>query len=524
MSFHYGQATDYLDLLTKLVAFANQDSITAAAVNAGGTGYAVDDILTVAGGTATLTAQIRVTTVSSGVITGVRVENAGSYTARPTLTANAVTGGGGSGATIDLTITNGLVEVAVNAGGTGYVVGDILSVAGGTSTVTATVEVTSVASGVIDGVEVKATGTYTVDPTLTANSVTGGTGSGATMNLTMATNGWGVKLNQVYDTTERETIFRGVGSGEDGIFVGIRTYRDAGPDIFNWELAGFTGYAATDFDLQAGISPGRHDASVPLDDGGAFLPLDDDTIDYWFNVNGRRMIIVAKPTAGSGYHQAYLGFHDPFATDAELPYPILIAGSTGQRVTRFNSTRMGLGGLSDPIPKSKNIGIANGPMMFRFTDGVWYTVANRSETFNAGVDSTTSNRQASFGMLTPPGHPLSSIPSGSDPNLAVLDNENLHQWNTIFPMGATTQQLSMRSTPNTPNDDVPLFPMTLLTPPGHVEIPRQIIGQINDVLWCPVGGSSVVSEDFVTKGADIYQAFQNANKTGENDYVAIKIN
>ena len=78
--------------------------VGAVAVNSGGTAtYAVNDILTAAGGTFTRAATFRVTTVNVGVITAVELVDPGEYTVLPSMTANAVTGGGGSAATMDLT-------------------------------------------------------------------------------------------------------------------------------------------------------------------------------------------------------------------------------------------------------------------------------------------------------------------------------------------------------------------------------------------------------------------------------------
>lgn len=76
------------------------------ALNDGGTAtYAIDDILTAAGGTFTRAATFRVITVSTGVITAVELVDPGEYTVAPTpLTANPVTGGGGTVALIDLTM------------------------------------------------------------------------------------------------------------------------------------------------------------------------------------------------------------------------------------------------------------------------------------------------------------------------------------------------------------------------------------------------------------------------------------
>lgn len=75
------------------------------ALNDGGTAtYVVDEILTAVGGTFTRAATFRVTTVNTGVITGLELVDPGEYTVLPpTLTANPVSGGGGSGALVDLT-------------------------------------------------------------------------------------------------------------------------------------------------------------------------------------------------------------------------------------------------------------------------------------------------------------------------------------------------------------------------------------------------------------------------------------
>jgi len=73
-------------------------------LNSGGVAtYVVDEILTAAGGTFTRAATFRVITVSTGVITALELVDPGEYSVLPaTLTANPVTGGGGTAATVDL--------------------------------------------------------------------------------------------------------------------------------------------------------------------------------------------------------------------------------------------------------------------------------------------------------------------------------------------------------------------------------------------------------------------------------------
>ncbi len=81
----------------------------------------------------------------------------------------------------------------IEAGGTGYTVADVLTVTGGTGTKTQ-LTVSAVSSGVITAVTISRAGAYTAKPTDPTEplAVTGGTGSGATFNLT-----WGILTSEV---------------------------------------------------------------------------------------------------------------------------------------------------------------------------------------------------------------------------------------------------------------------------------------------------------------------------------------
>ena len=85
--------------------------LSTAAVVSGGSGYAVNNTITLAGGTFTTAAVLKVTSVSGGAVTGVSVQTPGSYSAPPkptqSLTVNpavaqASTSGSGTGATFKL--------------------------------------------------------------------------------------------------------------------------------------------------------------------------------------------------------------------------------------------------------------------------------------------------------------------------------------------------------------------------------------------------------------------------------------
>ncbi len=80
----------------------------------------------------------------------------------------------------------GSVVIHAAGGGSGYVVGDVLTLAGGTGTA-ATVQVLTVSSGAILTLAVKTRGAYSVTPTATSNGATGGTGTGASLDVTAIT-------------------------------------------------------------------------------------------------------------------------------------------------------------------------------------------------------------------------------------------------------------------------------------------------------------------------------------------------
>lgn len=77
----------------------------------------------------------------------------------------------------------GVTGISITSGGTGYTVGDLLVVPGAVSGLSCYIRVSSVSSGVINGIQLVARGRYAATPT-TPSSVTGGTGTGASIGLT----------------------------------------------------------------------------------------------------------------------------------------------------------------------------------------------------------------------------------------------------------------------------------------------------------------------------------------------------
>jgi hypothetical protein len=123
---------------------------------------------------------------NGGTVTAITRTAAGSgYTSIPSVAITAPTTAGGVQATATVAVF--VNAGTVSSGGTGYTNGDVLTIVGGTFVATAaTLTVTAVTVGVITAVSVSLASTYTATPTNPV-SVTGGTGSGATFNLTYGT-------------------------------------------------------------------------------------------------------------------------------------------------------------------------------------------------------------------------------------------------------------------------------------------------------------------------------------------------
>ncbi len=85
------------------------------AVAGGGAGYAVNDLLTVPGGAGNTAAVVKVTAVSSGVITAVSINVYGDYGSVPATTVTP-TGGTGTGASLTLTFAANNVTLYGDAG------------------------------------------------------------------------------------------------------------------------------------------------------------------------------------------------------------------------------------------------------------------------------------------------------------------------------------------------------------------------------------------------------------------------
>lgn len=176
-------------------------TISSVSVNNQGVEYAVGDSLFAIGGLPLFAATFLVTSVGAGGnVTGVSIVSGGNYVnngAIPSPPSNPVstaTNGEGSGCTLNLGSSSTSVQQLMTAypahQGSGYALGDLLSLSGGIPNVIATVRVialaTAAATGPVLAVEIVQRGSYQVSPgtpSPPANPVitSGGTGSGCTL-------------------------------------------------------------------------------------------------------------------------------------------------------------------------------------------------------------------------------------------------------------------------------------------------------------------------------------------------------
>ena len=96
------------------ITLISPNVVQAAAVNVGGSGYIIGDIVTVVGGVDRVPAELRVNSVAAGVITSVTVIQPGDYSTLPTNPVT-VTGGSGTLATFSLSFLQAQIPL-VSAG------------------------------------------------------------------------------------------------------------------------------------------------------------------------------------------------------------------------------------------------------------------------------------------------------------------------------------------------------------------------------------------------------------------------
>lgn len=395
---------------------------------------------------------------------------------------------------------------SVAAGGSSYVVGDVLTLSGGTFTIAAQVEVTAVSTGAVTAVRRVNDGAYTT--TITPSdpvSTTGGTGTGCTLNCTFAHNGWTPLINQAWSGSDREVLLSGEGGGTDEIFVGWRTYQSVPGNYANLELHGMTGHdAGLDWDEQPGISQGFHNGATAGERAGCYLLCSTSSIAYWISVTPYRIWGIVK--VGSAYFPFYLGWGNRFATSGEYPYPLVVSGNTSLYHDQASQSKL-TSGLVDPWRSSDGDGNTRGPMLVYMPDGTWYGVANSSS--SASARSRLGDR-----IVLPTGRP----DAVSDGAAADKFMSSTCDWGSCILQTALSGNATANLYPTPGTDDTYMLVPTVVVfwlPSPQVPV------ELDNCYWVSAFGG-MVSEDRIIENGEVYRVFQNCNRTDVYAYMAIK--
>lgn len=551
--WHTGQADGYLELLQDFSELLTSQNVATAVVAAGGSGYAVGDILGVNGGTTVggHKAAVEVLTLSGSAVATVRLARCGAYTVNPgTGASTTAETGAGTGCTITTTLgaaqwsverrSRQAVSATIAAGGTGYTVGDQLTVvlgagAQGQTGVAAVFQVTTAGFGVVTAVSLVTAGNYEVMPPNPV-LVTGGTGSGCQLNITSTT----------ASGQDQVLVLEGTASGGfEAPIVAIETYQDVDQfigtrPVRNWALFGLVNFnASLALHEQVNISTGHDIAagngdfltrgvpSIPLKETDASYPLT-----FWFSWNGRRIIGIVHTTDSTPVHHYpsfYLGFLNQAGTAGEFPYPMYVGGSSWRRQAQYAETTPVIGGISEAPGSLNTDAVAAGEGSAYFWDSgtaKWYASLNFD--FNdQGTSVVTGQSTMRAGL-----YPLLAHFAGSDAgptDVFGLTNTNSVEWHDeiidrALPAAPT---ILLYPTPNGASGRYLLVPLTLWAKwtdaSGSPTQLDSIYGELDQCFWfsaTPVGDISTLDTFLI--GSDRYRIFQNGNRTEFNSsYFAI---
>lgn len=530
MSWVKGTATDYKDFLNQIRQVATSSGCTVVAINGGGTGYTVGDILTVTGGTKTHTARVRVTSVSSGVINGIVVDEGGAYTANPSNPVS-VTGGTGSGATFNLTFaSNGWTQLVYNqqassaavvAGGTGWTTGNVATVSGGTRTTAATFTVTA-SAGAITSLALLVAGDYDTVP---ANAVSlTGAGSGATANIT-----W------IDAVGERTLILNGAGSGADNIVAGFRTYQTpaTGPNpsevrqelCYNWGVFSCPTFSSASlWYAQTNITPGFNTSTGALGTaGGHYIPLktnDGVPITFYLSVTPSRIYFGARLSNGGEivhYASMYLGFHNRYGSAGDQPYPIHVASTTALAASHWRDKEIGR--LSSIVQCSGINGLTSGPSSYLRAGTTWQEIKNIIERHTTDPTRDISQNYTIY----PYGKPTLRNAN----HVGVAGGTYAHPWNdwipfppigTVSPGTPTLERHLMMPTPDGAVVRRMLVPATLIASTASEE---GLVGEMDGVYW--IASEGLTAEDYADDASNQrYRVFMTGNQKERYHMFALK--
>lgn len=308
--------------------------------------------------------------------------------------------------------------------------------------------------------------------------------------------GGGVSL-----TSPCELIAKGPGAGTDSIYGGILTVSNVGADWYNWKVGGFTGFAtASAFELQSGYSG---EATTPV-----HLALWQSDIPFWFVVNGRRIIVVAK--ISTVYEMMYLGFITPYASPGQYPYPMFVGGSlshhggapaVGSANWRFSFTGNEHNHFYDPVATQSSsffTGTGAGQARLRLAGGSW-----------RDLWSGFSNARS-----------VASFTHGNDHWAPAGTYVNIPGANDCQAPGIWPSLCGVTEWSTAPDGSYVLVPCVLMLGTNHGDT-ADLMGEFEGVYR--VTGQGLAVEDIINQGGTDHLVVQNVFRTTRDQFAAIAL-
>lgn len=282
------------------------------------------------------------------------------------------------------------------------------------------------------------------------------------------------------------TVLQGSGAGTDEIIVAFRKYSDVPSDTYGWDINGYTGYTGgLGFLSQPGAIP-----ASPVASAYPRMPLWNSSIPYWFIVNSRRIVVVAK--VSTVFMMAYAGFILPYATPGQWPYPLFVGGTTWEgsaSTKRFSSA-------------------TNDDYAF------W-----RDEDNSSG--SGMSLKQSSFKLRHPGGQWRSTGTAFVSPFSAVLiQSTGMYPYNLAVMSGANFAGLHVKNLANNLDGSYTLIPIHYReSVSGTGNLDSGLMGELDGIYY--VSGQSNAPENVITVGLTNYLVVPNIFRTAIDHFCAV---
>ena len=531
-----GRATGYHDFVTKLVAFLTSQHVATVTPLGTGSGYVVGDVLTLTHAGAYLVARFEVTSIGgSGEVTGLRIVSSGAF-------------------------ANRAASAVVSVGGSGYAVGDVLEVQGGTNRERAKFQVATLSGSQVATVTLFETGgaysatpsnpaatvgigpaafagdnactltvTYTGLVGTTGLSVSGGTGTGETVDVTLAETGWTVdgrntnRRSHNGVTNEKEVVLKADATGRTNKpYVGISTLtRTSGVDTryavaFHGMIAHNTGLA---LESQVSIlgNPGT------WSDGNPYLLFPQNAAqeaNFWIRATDRCFGGVTNINPGAAntddgiYMHFVAGYGDTLATETEDPYPMIVGASSRQSNVDPAVGTQQITGISELVAPS---GLGPGFWFWRSEDASWVNLRNSD---NLNVNDDESN------VVGPVAKLFEMTGTANVDRVAIYGP--LAFYTGIGSTGRASPTRRLRPVPGTTPQHFPI-PLTVLSRPGGANLNQTLDSarmQVPGFFWVyntDGSGATIAnfSEDYVTIGADRYRVFHTHTNRQLYHFIAV---